>query len=36
MTVQFNHTVISSKDKEKSAHFMTDLFGLPARLLVHL
>lgn len=30
MTVQFNHTVISSKDKEKSAHFMTDLFGLPA------
>ena len=29
MTIQFNHTVIASGDREKAARFFTDVFGLP-------
>lgn len=29
MTVQLNHTIVSCKDNQKSARFLTDLLGLP-------
>ncbi|HEY8600782.1 MAG TPA: VOC family protein [Thermomicrobiales bacterium] len=30
MPVAFNHTIIAARNKEESASFFTDLFGLPA------
>lgn len=30
MSVRFNHTIVAAKDKQKSAQFLTELFGLPA------
>jgi catechol 2,3-dioxygenase-like lactoylglutathione lyase family enzyme len=30
MAISFNHTIVASRDREKSAQFFTDLFGLPA------
>ncbi len=30
MTVSFNHTIVSSRDKRESAEFLTELFGLPS------
>ncbi|WP_421844891.1 VOC family protein [Mycobacterium sp.] len=30
MTISFNHTIVASHDKKKSAEFLTDLFGLPS------
>ncbi len=30
MTIAFNHTIVAAKDKQESAAFFTDLFGLPA------
>jgi len=29
MAIAFNHTIVAAKDKQKSAAFFTDLFGLP-------
>lgn len=29
MTVELNHTIVWSKDKQVSARFLTELFGLP-------
>ncbi|MDI1430362.1 VOC family protein [Polyangium sorediatum] len=28
MAVQFNHTIVLSRDREKSAHFLADILGL--------
>lgn len=30
MSVQLNHTIVWSRDKQKSAKFLADLLGLPA------
>ena len=30
MTIQFNHTVIQSKNAELSAQFLTEILGLPS------
>ncbi len=30
MTVQLNHTIVSTHDKEKSATFLAEILGLPA------
>jgi extradiol dioxygenase family protein len=30
MTITFNHTIVAAKDKQESATFFTDLFGLPS------
>lgn len=30
MPVQLNHTIVSVRDKEESAHFLADILGLPA------
>jgi catechol 2,3-dioxygenase-like lactoylglutathione lyase family enzyme len=30
MAVQLNHTIVNASDREASASFMTELFGLPA------
>ncbi|EKF23716.1 glyoxalase/Bleomycin resistance /Dioxygenase superfamily protein [Mycolicibacterium hassiacum DSM 44199] len=30
MTITFNHTIVAAFDREESAYFLTDLFGLPA------
>ena len=30
MAIAFNHTIVAAKDKQESAAFFTDLFGLPA------
>jgi catechol 2,3-dioxygenase-like lactoylglutathione lyase family enzyme len=30
MTVKFNHTIVSARDKRASAAFLTELLGLPA------
>jgi catechol 2,3-dioxygenase-like lactoylglutathione lyase family enzyme len=30
MTIKLNHTIVHSKDKQASAKFFTELFGLPA------
>ncbi len=30
MTIAFNHTIVAAKDKQESATFLTELFGLPA------
>jgi catechol 2,3-dioxygenase-like lactoylglutathione lyase family enzyme len=30
MTITFNHTIVAAKDKQESATFFTELFGLPA------
>src|SRR4029078_10817544 len=30
MAITFNHTIVAAKDREQSARFFTDLFGLPA------
>ncbi|BBX01251.1 bleomycin resistance protein [Mycolicibacterium moriokaense] len=29
MAIQFNHTIVASRDREESARFFTELFGLP-------
>ena len=29
MAISFNHTIVASRDREESARFFTDLFGLP-------
>jgi catechol 2,3-dioxygenase-like lactoylglutathione lyase family enzyme len=29
MAITFNHTIVAAKDREESAKFFTDLFGLP-------
>lgn len=29
MSISFNHTIVASRDKQESAEFLTDLFGLP-------
>ncbi|ORB83397.1 bleomycin resistance protein [Mycobacterium kansasii] len=29
MGISFNHTIVTSHDKQESAEFLTDLFGLP-------
>jgi catechol 2,3-dioxygenase-like lactoylglutathione lyase family enzyme len=29
MTISFNHTIVASRDKQKSAEFLAELFGLP-------
>ncbi|NKS75493.1 VOC family protein [Prescottella equi] len=29
MTISFNHTIVFSRDRAVSAHFFTELFGLP-------
>lgn len=29
MTIRFDHTIIPSTDKERSATFYTEIFGLP-------
>jgi catechol 2,3-dioxygenase-like lactoylglutathione lyase family enzyme len=30
MAVTFNHTIVASRDREESARFFTEVFGLPA------
>lgn len=30
MAITFNHTIVAAKDREESARFFTDLFGLPS------
>ena len=30
MTIQLNHTIVSARDQEASARFLTDILGLPA------
>ncbi|MEV5438484.1 VOC family protein [Streptomyces sp. NPDC052682] len=30
MSVEFNHTIVLSRDREKSAHFLADILGLEA------
>src|ERR1051325_3580103 len=30
MAITFNHTIVASRDREESARFFTELFGLPA------
>ena len=30
MTVQLNHTIVSTRDKERSATFLAEILGLPA------
>ncbi|HEX9832131.1 MAG TPA: VOC family protein [Mycobacterium sp.] len=30
MAISFNHTIVASRDREASAQFFTELFGLPA------
>ena len=30
MSIRFNHTIVHSRDKKKSATFLTDMLGLPA------
>jgi catechol 2,3-dioxygenase-like lactoylglutathione lyase family enzyme len=30
MSISFNHTIVASRDKQESAEFLTDLFGLPS------
>ncbi|OBJ10352.1 VOC family protein [Mycobacterium sp. 1465703.0] len=30
MTISFNHTIVASRDKQESAEFLADLFGLPS------
>ena len=30
MSVRLNHTIVNVRDKQKSAAFLTELFGLPA------
>ncbi|WP_343600117.1 VOC family protein [Mycobacterium sp.] len=29
MTIAFNHTIVAARDKQESATFLTELFGLP-------
>jgi catechol 2,3-dioxygenase-like lactoylglutathione lyase family enzyme len=29
MAITFNHTIVAAKDRQESADFFTDLFGLP-------
>ncbi|WP_216209640.1 VOC family protein [Amycolatopsis aidingensis] len=29
MTIQFNHTIVAARDKQESASFFTEIFGLP-------
>lgn len=29
MPISFNHTIVAARDKQKSAQFLTELFGLP-------
>jgi extradiol dioxygenase family protein len=30
MAISFNHTIVAARDKQKSAEFIADLFGLPS------
>jgi catechol 2,3-dioxygenase-like lactoylglutathione lyase family enzyme len=30
MTINFNHTIVASRDKKESAEFLAELFGLPS------
>ncbi|HAT8718402.1 TPA: VOC family protein, partial [Legionella pneumophila] len=30
MSIQLNHTIVWVKDRDKSAHFLTEILGLPA------
>ena len=30
MTITFNHTIVAAKDRQESAGFFTELFGLPS------
>jgi hypothetical protein len=30
MTISFNHTIVASRDKQESAEFLAELFGLPS------
>ncbi len=30
MAISFNHTIVAARDKQKSAEFLTELFGLPS------
>ncbi len=30
MTISFNHTIVASRDKQESAEFLTEPFGLPS------
>src|ERR1044071_6134900 len=30
MAISFNHTIVASRDREESARFFTEIFGLPA------
>lgn len=34
MAIRLNHTIISARDKEESARFLSELFGLPAPRLL--
>lgn len=29
MTISFNHTIVAARDNQRSAQFLTELFGLP-------
>jgi catechol 2,3-dioxygenase-like lactoylglutathione lyase family enzyme len=30
MTISFNHTIVAARDKQESAEFLAELFGLPS------
>ena len=30
MAITFNHTIVAAKNREESANFFTELFGLPS------
>jgi catechol 2,3-dioxygenase-like lactoylglutathione lyase family enzyme len=30
MSISFNHTIVAARDKQKSAEFLAELFGLPS------
>ena len=30
MTISFNHTIVAARDKQQSAEFLAELFGLPS------
>jgi len=34
MTIHLNHTIVSARDRDKSAQFLTELLGLPAPLML--
>jgi hypothetical protein len=34
MTIHLNHTIVSARDRDKSAQFLTELLGLPAPIML--